>query len=47
MSKILITGNGFDLSYGLPTAYADFINILNHINTNGDLGFESIYSNIT
>lgn len=28
MKKILITGNGFDLSYNLPTSYNDFINIL-------------------
>lgn len=27
MPKILITGNGFDLSFGLPTGYSDFINI--------------------
>ncbi|WP_286736643.1 MULTISPECIES: AbiH family protein [Sphingobacterium] len=27
MPKILITGNGFDLSFGLPTGYSDFIKI--------------------
>lgn len=26
MNKILIFGNGFDLSHGLPTSYKDFIN---------------------
>jgi hypothetical protein len=27
MPKILIIGNGFDLSFGLPTGYSDFIKI--------------------
>ena len=27
MPKILITGNGFDLNFGLPTGYSDFIKI--------------------
>jgi len=31
MPKILITGNGFDLNFGLPTLYSDFIQILNFI----------------
>lgn len=31
MPKILITGNGFDLNFGLPTLYSDFIHILNSI----------------
>lgn len=44
MPKILITGNGFDLSLGLPTSYNDFINILNSLNDNGELNFERIYS---
>ncbi|MBR9914059.1 MAG: hypothetical protein GYB32_04415 [Algicola sp.] len=47
MPKILITGNGFDLSYGLPTAYHDFINILNKIeNNNNTVSFEALYSSI-
>ncbi|MFT5891279.1 MAG: hypothetical protein ACI9Y7_001380 [Dokdonia sp.] len=45
MPKILITGNGFDLSLGLPTSYSDFINILNSLNNYGDVDFDSIYSN--
>lgn len=45
MPKILITGNGFDLSFGLPTAYSDFIHILNYISNYEDLSFESIYGN--
>jgi len=31
MPKILITGNGFDLNFCLPTLYSDFIQILNFI----------------
>ena len=44
MPKILITGNGFDLSLGLPTSYSDFINILNSLDNNLDIDFDSIYS---
>lgn len=44
MPKILITGNGFDLSYGLPTSYNDFIKILNFIENNNERDFASIYS---
>jgi len=48
MPKILITGNGFDLGLGLPTAYSDFINILNKVEEdNTALDFESIYANTT
>ena len=43
MPKILITGNGFDLSLGLPTSYSDFINILNSLNEYGKLDYETIY----
>ena len=32
--KILVTGNGFDISYGLPTRYLDFINTLNLLRQN-------------
>jgi hypothetical protein len=45
MPKILITGNGFDLSLGLPTSYSDFINILNSLNNYGDIDFDSVYRN--
>lgn len=44
MPKILITGNGFDLHYGLPTQYQDFIKILSHLESNHDIDFESVYS---
>lgn len=44
MPKILVTGNGFDLNYGFPTSYSDFINILNHIKMSHDLDFDIIYS---
>jgi len=44
MPKILITGNGFDLSLGLPTSYSDFINILNSLNNEVDIDFNSVYS---
>ncbi|QIE58681.1 hypothetical protein G5B37_03620 [Rasiella rasia] len=43
MPKILITGNGFDLNFGLPTSYDDFIKILNFISSN-EIDFENIYS---
>ncbi|WNH12504.1 AbiH family protein [Thalassobellus suaedae] len=45
MPKILITGNGFDLSLGLPTSYSDFINILNSLDNYGEINFDSVYSN--
>ncbi|MEM5566011.1 AbiH family protein [Psychroserpens sp. AS72] len=44
MSKILITGNGFDLNYGLPTSYSDFINILNKIESNQKQDYNLIFS---
>ncbi|WP_299382163.1 AbiH family protein [uncultured Lacinutrix sp.] len=44
MSKILITGNGFDLNIGLPTAYIDFIKILEYIQKNDTITFNSIFS---
>ncbi|WP_152286657.1 AbiH family protein [Flavicella marina] len=47
MEKILITGNGFDLSYGLPTLYSDFIKILNNLTNNSEITIESIYSNVS
>ena len=45
MPKILITGNGFDLNFNLPTTYLDFIKILNFIETNDNYSFDAIYSN--
>lgn len=45
MPKVLITGNGFDLNFNLPTTYSDFINILNSLEKNNNIDFESIYSN--
>ena len=44
MPKILITGNGFDLNFGLPTYYSDFIKILSHLETK-NIDFDSLYSN--
>lgn len=44
MPKILITGNGFDLSFGLPTSYNEFINILNSLNSYEEPNFDNIYS---
>ncbi|KAB1065582.1 AbiH family protein [Salibacter halophilus] len=41
MQKILITGNGFDLSLGLPTSFTDFISILKNIDENDS--FNDIY----
>jgi hypothetical protein len=35
-TKILITGNGFDLALGLPTAYPDFIDALKEIKLSKD-----------
>ncbi len=44
MTKILITGNGFDIKHDLPTQYKDFINILGHLNNLEILNFDNIYS---
>ncbi len=44
MSKILITGNGFDLSFGLHTSYNDFINVVSLISNKNSVNFKSIYS---
>lgn len=43
MPKILITGNGFDRSFGLPTLYKHFIDIVKHISTYPDLNFTNTY----
>ena len=34
--KVLITGNGFDLSFGLPTAYKDFVDAMKVLRDAGD-----------
>jgi hypothetical protein len=34
--KVLITGNGFDLSFGLPTAYKDFVDAMKVLRGAGD-----------
>ncbi len=44
MPKILITGNGYDLSKGLPTSYSDFINILKYIQNTDEYQFDDVYS---
>lgn len=46
MPKILITGNGFDLSHGLPTLYNDFINILTYLEENSINNYENHFNNI-
>lgn len=45
MPKILITGNGFDLSFGLPTSYKDFISILSCLESIESNTFDNIYKN--
>jgi len=48
MPKILITGNGFDLSLGLPTSYDNFITILKEVEENNSpLDFENAYSKLS
>ncbi|MBA0885374.1 hypothetical protein GTZ96_016920 [Flavobacterium sp. BBQ-18] len=46
MSKILITGNGFDLFHHLPTKYHHFISIMQTIEKyefTKDLDFENLF----
>ncbi|QNS40900.1 hypothetical protein H0S70_11115 [Chryseobacterium manosquense] len=45
MPKILITGNGFDLGFNLPTSYDDFISILSYLEAHQTFNFHEIYSN--
>ncbi|WP_332453732.1 AbiH family protein [Chryseobacterium aquaticum] len=40
-----MTGNGFDLHFGLPTAYKDFIIILSSLESISSYTFENIYLN--
>ncbi|WP_312554945.1 AbiH family protein [Empedobacter brevis] len=44
MSKILITGNGFDLNLNLPTSYSDFIRILRNLKNLDEYNFDSVYN---
>lgn len=45
MPKILITGNGFDLSLGLPTSYKDFMNVMIYLEDESNkLKFKNIYA---
>ena len=30
--RILLTGNGFDLSHNLPTKYSNFMNVITFLN---------------
>lgn len=49
MSKILITGNGFDLFHGLPTKYGHFIAVMKTIedvNFSAEINFEDLYGRI-
>ena len=46
MPKVLITGNGFDLSLGLPTSYSDFISIINLLNSGIEIDYNTIYSRV-
>ena len=32
--KILLLGNGFDLNYGLPTKYIDFLKVIDFLRSN-------------
>ena len=46
MSKILISGNGFDLFHQLPTKYNHFISIMETIENFQpveDIGFENLF----
>lgn len=47
MPKILITGNGFDLNFHLPTRYKDFINILSALEGLKQYDFHSVYSSLS
>ena len=49
MSKILITGNGFDLFHYLPTKYGHFIAIMTTIedcNFSEDVSFEELFGKV-
>ena len=46
MSITLITGNGFDLHFGLPTRYADFIQITKNVIEGNKYSVENVYGNV-
>ncbi|MHC8949747.1 AbiH family protein [Sphingobacterium hungaricum] len=46
MPKILITGNGFDLSYGLPTGYSDFIKICQKLKDTKEFKWKNLVEDI-
>lgn len=49
MSKILITGNGFDLFHHLPTKYAHFISIMitiEEVEYDTDVSFEKLFGRV-
>lgn len=49
MSKILITGNGFDLFHGLPTKYGHFMAVMMTVedyNFNKNISFEELFGKI-
>lgn len=46
MPKILITGNGFDLSFGLPTGYSDFIKICKKLQSSKKFEWDDLRDDI-
>ena len=47
MSKILITGNGFDLFHHLPTKYQHFMSVMKTIENNqfdNDISFDELHN---
>jgi hypothetical protein len=46
MNVTLITGNGFDLNFGLPTRYANFIQITENVINAKDYTVENIYKDV-
>ncbi|GEM65967.1 hypothetical protein SF1_39490 [Sphingobacterium faecium NBRC 15299] len=46
MPKILITGNGFDLSFGLPTGYSDFIKICKKLQNSQEFDWNDLKDDI-
>ncbi|WP_367211276.1 AbiH family protein [Sphingobacterium sp. R2] len=47
MPKILITGNGFDLSFGLPTGYSDFIKICKKLKESSKFDWNDLREDIS
>ncbi|MGJ1411273.1 AbiH family protein [Sphingobacterium thalpophilum] len=46
MPKILITGNGFDLSFGLPTGYSDFLKICKKLQSSKEFDWSDLKDDI-